>query len=345
MTSLALIQPDDWHCHLRDDEFLTRTVNDTANQFQRAIVMPNLTPPVTTVEMARDYRARIMAALDKHKSFQPLMTLYLTPNTTPEDIEQAAASDIVTACKLYPQGATTNSAHGVDNIEALYPVFEMMMSVDLPLLIHGESTDQNVDVFDREKVFLNTLNDIHRTFPKLRIVLEHITSKAAVEFIEQANEQLAATITAHHLMLNRNDLFQGGIRPHHYCLPILKRQSDQAALIQAAISGNPKFFLGTDSAPHIQSRKESSCGCAGIYTAFAAMEFYAQVFEENHALNKLEGFSSIFGPQFYQLPVNERKIQLVKESWVSPDSLPFGDHKVVPFKAKQQISWKVIRES
>lgn len=339
--TITLTQPDDWHCHLRDDLFLQRTVADTAARFARAIVMPNLQPPVTSVTAARDYRDRIMRAVPAGFSFQPLMTLYVTENMSPDIFLDAKKSNIIFAAKYYPAGATTNADSGVTNIKNIFPLLEQMQSCDLPLCIHGEVIDQNADIFDREKLFLEDLKSMVRNFPQLRIILEHISTKTAVEFILAAPKKVAATITPHHLHYNRNDLFHRGIHPHYFCTPILKRAEDQKALIQAATSGNPKFFLGTDSAPHAKEKKESGCGCAGIYSAHAAIELYAELFEQNNALDKLENFASVFGAQFYQLPVNKNKITLIKKSWEIPASLSFGETQLVPMKAGEKIAWQL----
>ena len=339
MQSITLIQPDDWHCHLRDDDYLKRTVSDTARQFNRAIVMPNLNPPITSIEAALAYKNRIEKHIPADVKFTPLMTLYLTESLSPEIIKQA--SGIITACKYYPAGATTNASAGIHDVKKIYPLLEQMQSVDMPLCIHGESIEKNSDIFDREKLFLNTLHQLQNDFPKLRIILEHISTKAAVDFILGAPKNTAATITPHHLYYNRNDLFDHGIRPHYYCMPILKRSEDQQALIQAAISGNPQFFLGTDSAPHTQEKKESNCGCAGIYSAHAAIEFYAEIFEKYDALNKLEKFSSVFGAEFYQLPINKNKINLMRTPYKIAETLSFGDTHLIPMKAGETVSWKM----
>jgi len=339
--TLSILRPDDWHCHLRDNQYLKRTVSDTARQFKRAIVMPNLKPPITSIELAREYQHRILREIPQGFDFQPLMTLYLTETLSPSIMIDAKKSGIIFAAKYYPAGATTNAASGISDIKKIYPLFEQMQSVDLPLCIHGESITKDVDIFDREKVFLHDLNNILNDFPKLRIILEHISTKAAVDFILHAPKNVAATITPHHLHYNRNDLFQHGIRPHYFCMPILKRADDQAALIHAAISGNPKFFLGTDSAPHAQPQKENACGCAGIYSAHAAIEFYAEIFEKNEALDKLENFASVFGAEFYQLPVNKNKIMLEKKSWEIPKELSFGDTQLIPMKSGEKVSWKI----
>ena len=343
MHEITLTQPDDWHLHLRDGEALNHVVNFTARQCHRAIVMPNLVPPVTNVKQALEYRQRVLNALDPILSFNPLMTLYLTNNTSKLDIQEAVENEHVHAVKLYPAGATTNSESGVTSVEKVYPIFETMQNLGLPLLIHGEVTSPDIDVFDREAVFIEkTLNPICDNFPNLRVVFEHITTKQGVEFVTNANENVAATITPHHLLLNRNALFQGGIQPHHYCLPILKREIHQQTLLSAATSGNPKFFLGTDSAPHAQNKKETSCGCAGIFSAHAAIELYAEAFESQNALDKLEAFASFFGADFYGLERNKTKITLRKQAWEVPANYPLGSEKLVPFRAEQKISWKLI---
>lgn len=341
MNNITITQPDDWHCHLRDEMYLNRTVTDTASQFKRAIVMPNLKSPITTINQARDYKNRIMREIPKDLDFQPLMTLYLTEGLSPTLISDAKKSGIIFACKYYPAGATTHAAAGISDVKHIFNLLEEMQSVDLPLCIHGESIAKNVDIFDRETLFLEELNSIIKKFPKLRIILEHISTTAAVNFILDAPKNVAATITPHHLHYNRNDLFHHGIRPHYFCMPILKRVDDQNALIQAAISGNPKFFLGTDSAPHAQEKKESACGCAGIYSAHAAMAFYAEIFEQHHALNQLENFASVFGAEFYQLPINKNKITLIKSPHTIPESLPFGDTQLIPMKAGETLFWQI----
>lgn len=340
MNAISLIQPDDWHCHLRDEHYLKRTVADTAQQFGRAMVMPNLQSPVVTVEQARDYKNRIMQAMPVDANFTPLMTIYLTETLSPQTILDAKKSGIVFAAKYYPAGGTTHAEAGVAKISKLFPLLEQMQLCDLPLCIHGESTQKNDDIFDREKLFLEELAVVVKKFPKLRMILEHISTKAAVDFILNAPNNIAATITPHHLHYNRNDLFRNGIRPHYFCMPILKRESDQHALIQAAISGHPQFFLGTDSAPHAIDKKESACGCAGIYSAHAAIEFYAEIFEKNNALDKLENFSSVFGAEFYQLPIHQNKITLLKKPWKIPEKLSFGDTELVPMKAGETIPWQ-----
>lgn len=340
MNNITLIQPDDWHCHLRDDAYLERTVADTARQFARAIVMPNLQPPITSVALASEYRHRIVKHIPNGLHFQPLMTLYLTDSLSPQTIIDAKKSDIIFAAKYYPAGATTHSDSGVTRIENIFSLLEQMQSADLPLCIHGESISPGVDIFDREKIFLTELNLILKNFPKLRIILEHISTKASVDFILHAPNTVAATITPHHLHYNRNDLFHNGIRPHYFCMPILKSRDDQNALIQAAISGNPKFFLGTDSAPHAKNKKESACGCAGIYSAHAAIELYADIFDKNNALDKLENFASVFGAQFYQLPINKNHIELIKKPFLIPIELSFGNEQLIPMKSGEIVSWQ-----
>jgi len=342
MQEISLTQPDDWHLHLRDGDQLKHIVNFTAKQCHRAIIMPNLAPPITTAAMALKYHQRIIDALDGAFPFKPLMTLYLTDHTSLQDVAEAKASEQIYGFKLYPAGATTNSESGVTSIENRYPIFEEMQKQGLPLLIHGEVTSGDIDVFDREAVFIEqTLQPLCQAFPQLKFVFEHITTKQGVDFVLNANENVAATITAHHLLLNRNALFQGGIQPHHYCLPILKRELHQQALLTAATSGNPKFFLGTDSAPHAQGKKENSCGCAGIFTAHAAIELYAEAFDSENSLNKLEGFASFYGADFYELPRNETQITLQKTDWTVPNHYPLGSDKLVPFRAGQQISWQL----
>jgi dihydroorotase len=341
MTTLTITRPDDWHVHLRDGAGLNNTVADISRYFGRAIVMPNLVPPVTNAELARQYHQRIMAAKPSAQ-FQPLMVLYLTDKTTVEDIKAAKASGIVYAAKLYPAGATTNSSSGVTDVENIASVLSTMAEVSMPLLVHGEVTSHDIDIFDREAVFIDTiLRPLVAKYPTLKVVLEHITTKNAVDFVKQAGENVAATITVHHLLFNRNHMLVGGIRPHYYCLPILKRNIHQDALIAAATSGSEKFFLGTDSAPHSQQAKESACGCAGAYTAHAAIELYAEAFEQAGALDKLEGFASLHGPKFYNLPVNTDKITLVKSSWSVPATMAFGDDEVVPIRANETIAWQV----
>ncbi len=341
MQYITLTRPDDWHVHLRDGPVLATTVPHTARSFARAIVMPNLKPPVTTTAMALAYRQRILAALPANSAFEPLMTLYLTDTTSPQEIVHAASSNgQVTAVKLYPAGATTHSDAGVTALEKTWPTLEAMQKHGLPLLIHGEVTDANIDIYDRERVFIDRhLIPLTQRFPALRIVFEHITTKEAADFIFSASYNVAATITAHHLLLNRNAMLAGGIRPHFYCLPVLKRETHRLALVAAATSGNSKFFLGTDSAPHTQSTKETSCGCAGTYTAHAAIELYAEVFEAAGALDKLEGFASFYGADFYRLPRNSSRITLLKKAWPVPSTYEFNDDKLVPFRANENIAW------
>jgi len=340
--SLTLIRPDDWHVHLRDNEALARTVPDMARVMGRAIVMPNLTPPVTQVEQAEAYHQRIVSHIPAERAFQPLMVLYLTDQTSAEDIRAAARSPIVYAAKLYPAGATTNSDAGVGDLSGLYPVLAVMEEVGLPLLVHGEVTDATVDIFDREAAFIDQhLGPIVEQFPQLRVVFEHITTEQAVKFVQSSGPNVAATITAHHLLLNRNDLFVGGIRPHHYCLPVLKRKLHQEALIAAATSGDPSFFLGTDSAPHSQGAKEAACGCAGVYTAHAAIELYAEAFDAAGALDKLENFASVFGPEFYGIEPNPDTITLIEKPQTVADSLPMSGSQLIPLRAGGCIAWSV----
>lgn len=344
-SQLTITRPDDWHLHLRDGEQLTAVLPHTARQFGRAIIMPNLRPPVVTTETAQAYYARIVSALpgDLRSKFQPLMTLYLTDNTAPVEIAKAKNSGIVHAVKLYPAGATTNSDAGVTDITKCYATLAEMEKHDLPLLVHGEVTDPEIDVFDRERFFIDRiLIPLIQHFPSLRIVFEHVTTRDAVEFVKQSSSQIAATITAHHLLLNRNALFQGGIRPHHYCLPILKREIHRQALLDEATSGNPKFFLGTDSAPHALATKEHGCGCAGIFTAHAAMECYAIAFEQANALDKLEGFASFFGADFYQLPRNTDKITLQRQTWTVPAQYSFAGDALIPLYANTPLHWKMV---
>ncbi|MCU7923086.1 MAG: dihydroorotase [Candidatus Thiodiazotropha sp. (ex Dulcina madagascariensis)] len=339
---ITLTRPDDWHLHLRDDEAMASVVAATAERFARAIVMPNLSPPVTTTEIAMAYRQRILNALPADSAFTPLMTLYMTDLLGQEEIVRARQSGIVQGIKLYPAGATTHSNAGVTDIRKLYPVLETMQKEGLPLLIHAEVTDPDVDIFDREQVFIERhLMPLKRDFPALPMVFEHITTKEAVEFVSDCDNRLGATITVQHLMHNRNALLAGAIRPHYYCLPILKRGTHQAALVKAATSGDPHFFLGTDSAPHPQHAKESACGCAGCYTAHAAIELYAEVFEQADALDKLEGFASLYGADFYGLQRNQGTITLEKNSWVAPESYQFGQDRVVPLGAGETIGWRL----
>ena len=342
MDRITLIRPDDWHLHLRDGPQMADVLPDSARRFARAIVMPNLRVPVRTTQEALAYRGRILAALPEHAAFEPLMTLYLTDDTPPEEIALAKRSGQVHGVKLYPAGATTHSDAGVTRISRCFSTLEKMEEQGMPLLVHGEVTDPEVDVFDRESVFIEeVLGPLLERFSNLKVVLEHITTREAVQYVEVTGANVAATITAHHLLLNRNALFQGGVRPHHYCLPVLKRELHREALGEAAISGNPKFFLGTDSAPHARGAKEAACGCAGIYTAHAALELYAVAFEEAGALDKLEGFASRFGPQFYGLPVNRGTITLERSEWTVPESLAFGDERLVPLRAGETVPWKI----
>lgn len=349
MNKLTITRPDDWHVHLRDGEMLHETVPATARCFHRTIVMPNLAPPVTTAELALEYRGRILQAHQSSQvsesEFQPLMTLYLTDQTTPETIREAHSPEIP-ATKLYPAGATTNSASGVGSIEQLYPAFEAMAEVGMLLLIHGEVTDSHVDIFDREKQFIDEyLIQIRERFPSLRIVFEHITTADAADFVLESGPKIAATITPQHLLLNRNDLLAGGVRPHNYCLPVLKRNTHQQRLQEVVASGSDKFFLGTDSAPHYRHLKETACGCAGCYSAWSAIELYAEIFEELGALDKLEGFASHFGPDFYGLPRNQDTITLVKTPWQLPELITLSNNEtIVPFYAGQTLQWQLQLE-
>ena len=341
MQELTLTRPDDWHLHLRDGEALKAVLPHTVRQFARAIVMPNLKPPVRSLADAIAYRDRILAANPAGQSFEPLMTLYLTDNTCPEDIFSAQKAGFVKAVKYYPAGATTNSEFGVTDIRKCDAVFEAMQQVNMPLLLHGEVTDRDVDIFDREKVFIEQqLIPLRERFPQLKIVMEHVTTADAVAFV-LTGDNMAATITPQHLLFNRNALFQGGIRPHFYCLPILKRERHRQALLKAATSGNSKFFLGTDSAPHTRNSKESACGCAGCFSALHAIELYAEVFERADALDKLEGFASFYGPDFYQLPRNTEQITLTKMAWRVPEEVPFTDSGLVPLRAGDEMTWKM----
>jgi len=343
MQRITITNPDDWHLHVRDGDALRAVVPHTVAQFARAIIMPNLKPPVVNTELAQSYRDRVMAALPAASDFQPLMTLYLTDKTSAKEIQRAKSSGIVFAVKYYPAGATTNSDSGVTDIRKCSDALEAMNESDLPLLIHGEVTDPAIDVFDREKAFIEReLIELVERFPRLKIVLEHITTTHAVEFVRNAPANIGATITAHHLLLNRNAIFQGGIRPHHYCLPVLKREEHRLALVHAATSGNPKFFLGTDSAPHERSTKENDCGCAGVYTAHAALEFYAEVFDAAGALDRLEEFASFHGADFYGLARNTGSITLESSTWKIPDSFPYGDGQLVPLRAGGTATWRVV---
>jgi dihydroorotase len=341
--SITITRPDDWHLHLRDGAALASVLPHTARQFARAIVMPNLKPPVTTTAAAAAYRERILAALPAGMQFEPLMTLYLTNNTDPDEIRRALDSGFIHAVKLYPAGATTNSDAGVTDLRNCYKVLEVMQEVGMPLLVHGEVTDNDIDLFDREAVFIErVMRPLRRDLPALSIVFEHITTKDAAQYVAEAEGPIAATITAHHLLYNRNEIFRGGIRPHYYCLPVLKREEHRLALVTAATSGDERFFLGTDSAPHAIGAKESSCGCAGCYTALHAMELYTQAFADAGALDKLEAFASFNGPAFYGLPRNEGTITLTRESWTLPATVPMGDNELVPLNAGERIDWKMV---
>jgi len=341
--TLTITRPDDWHLHLRDGAALRSVLPHSARQFARALVMPNLTPPVTTTEQALAYRERILAALPAGAAFEPLLTLYLTDNTGAAEIVRAKASGLVHAVKYYPCGATTNSDAGITRIERAYPALEALEKYDMPLAVHGEVAAPEVDVFDREKVFIETvLAQMRARFPALRIVFEHITTREAVDYVRSGGSGIAATITAHHLLYNRNAIFRGGIRPHYYCLPVLKREEHRRALVAAAAGGDPRFFLGTDSAPHPRNLKEHPCGCAGIYTAHAALELYAEAFEAAGALERLEAFASFHGADFYRLPRNAARITLEKESWTVPQSYEFGGDAVVPLRAGETLSWRAL---
>jgi dihydroorotase len=341
--TLTITRPDDWHLHLRDGSVLADVLPHTAAQFARAIVMPNLKPPVTTTVMASAYRDRILAALPDGMTFEPLMVLYLTDNTQPDEIRKAVESGFIHGVKLYPAGATTNSDAGVTDLQRCMLALEMMQKLDLPLQIHGEVTDAEIDVFDREAVFIDRiLQPLRKQLPQLKIVFEHITTQEAVHYVRDAEGPIAATITAHHLLYNRNAIFKGGVRPHYYCLPILKREIHRRTLMQAASSGNPRFFLGTDSAPHPKGLKEHSCGCAGCYTALHAMELYAQAFEEVGALDKLEGFASFYGADFYKLPRNKDHITLQRQDWIVPEELVMQSTTIVPLDAGATLAWKMV---
>ena len=344
MKQIKLTKPDDWHLHLRQGEAMSSVVDMTARQMGRAIVMPNLSPPVKTVKQALDYRREIVSALPKSSGFNPLMTLYLTDNTSKQDIINVSNEKHVYAVKLYPAGATTNSESGVTNLSNVYPALEQMQKEGIPLLVHGEVTHNDIDIFDRERVFIETiLEPLAAMFPGLKIILEHITTKDSVDFVTGSRSTIAATITAHHLMANRNHMLVGGIKPHYYCLPVLKRKTPhQDALIAAATSGNPKFFLGTDSAPHYQKEKESACGCAGVFSAHAAIELYADAFEKANKLDMLEGFASNYGADFYGLKRNTEIITLEKRPWTVPKSYSFSNSKVIPFLAEEQLSWRLM---
>jgi dihydroorotase len=342
MNTLTLQRPDDWHVHLRDGAALAAVVGFTAQRFGRAIVMPNLRPAITTAALARAYRDRILKALPANTRFQPLLTLYLTNATSPEEIDSALASGFIHGVKLYPAGATTHSDAGVTDITKVYPTLARMEAIDLPLLVHGESPQAQVDVFDRETHFIDAvLEPLLERFPRLRVVFEHITTARAVEFVSGARPGVAATITPQHLLHNRNAIFAGGIRPHYYCLPILKRERDRVALLDAATSGNPRFFLGTDSAPHERAAKENACGCAGMFTAHAAIELYAEAFESVGRLDRLQAFASHFGADFYRLPRHSETITLIKESWVPPAVYDFGDGALVPYRGGEPVAWRL----
>jgi len=342
--TLTLARPDDWHLHVRDGAMLAAVLPHTARQFGRAIIMPNLKPPVTTTEMARAYRERIIAAIPACVKFEPLMTLYLTDRTRPEEIERARESGCVVGCKLYPAGATTHSDAGVTDVRKLDPVLERMSALGLVLEVHGEVTDPRVDVFEREAQFLEeVLAPLIARHPRLRVVLEHVTTREAVRFVRGARSGIGATVTPQHLLLNRNALFAGGLRPHHYCLPVLKTELDRQARVEAATSGDPRFFLGTDSAPHSRAAKESGCGCAGVFSAHAAIELYAEVFASQGRLEQLEGFAAHFGADFYGLPRNESFITLLAEPWTVPAHYPFGTETLVPLRAGEPIAWRLMR--
>lgn len=343
MDKIIITRPDDWHLHLRDGDALRAVLPDTSQRFARAIVMPNLRPPVTTTALAAQYRQRILDALPAGANFEPLMTLYLTDNTSAAEITKAKASGFVHGVKLYPAGATTNSDSGVTSLDACAEALEAMQKCGMPLLVHAEVTDADVDVFDRERVFIDRhMKPLLANYPTLKVVFEHITTKDAAEFVASAPNNVAATITPHHLLMNRNAMFTGGIRPHHYCLPILKREEHRLALVQAATSGSPKFFLGTDSAPHAKTAKEAACGCAGMYSAHAGIELYAEVFEAANALDKLEAFASFYGADFYGLPRNIDQITLVKDAWTVTAEIAFADEVLVPMRAGQTVAWKML---
>ncbi len=340
--NITIRRPDDWHLHVRDGEALPCVLPHTARQFGRAIIMPNLNPPVTLTAHALDYRERIRAVTPKESGFEPLMTLYLTDKTEAIEIRRAHASGFVHAVKLYPAGATTHSDSGVTDITNTFGVLEAMQEIGMPLLVHGEVTDPNIDIFDREAVFIERiLAPLTQRFPALKVVLEHVTTQQGVAFVSDSGKNIAGTLTAHHLLLNRNAMLAGGIRPHNYCLPVLKREDHRQALLEAATSGNPKFFLGTDSAPHPQASKESACGCAGVYTAHAALELYAEAFEQADALDKLEAFASFHGADFYGLPRNEDTVTLSKSRWTVPDSYPLGRERLIPLRAGETIGWRL----
>lgn len=345
MDRLSIIKPDDWHLHLRDTPYMESIVADSARQFSRAIVMPNLNPPVRSCDDAFAYRQRILSAIPAACGFQPLMTLYLTDHTSSEEITKASLSDFVFAAKLYPAGATTNSDAGVTDIANIYAVLEAMQTHAFPLLVHGEATGKAIDVFDREKIFIDrTLNTIRSDFPELPIVFEHITTREAVDYVESQDDRLSATITPHHLLINRNAMFAGGIRPHHYCLPVAKREEHRLALLKAASGGSGHFFAGTDSAPHARHTKESACGCAGIYSALCAIELYAEAFELSGDFTYFEAFMSLNGPAFYRLPVNDANVSLERIEWMVPETLSFADGNLVPFRAGEVLHWKIVAD-
>lgn len=345
-STLSLARPDDWHLHLRDGAILSRVVPASARTFARAIVMPNLTPPVTTTAQALAYRDRILEAVPEGTRFDPLMTLYLTDNTTPDEIRRAQASGLVYAVKFYPAGATTNSESGVTDLKLCWKVLETMQAIGMPLLLHGEVTDPSVDLFDREQVFIDEqLIPLRASFPQLRVVFEHITTLAAVQYVRDCagrDQTLGATITAHHLLYNRNALFEGGIRPHYYCRPVLKREKHRRALLEAATSGNVRFFLGSDSAPHARAQKEAACGCAGCYTALHALELYAEAFDSVGRIDRLEGFASFFGADFYGLPRNQQQVTLARCNWKVPEELDYPEGRLIPLRAGENMTWKII---
>ena len=345
MERLTIIKPDDWHLHLRDSPYLESVVADSARQFSRAIVMPNLNPPVRSCDDAAAYRRRILSALPADSQFQPLMTLYLTDNTSSDEIVKACESEFIFAAKLYPAGATTNSEAGVTDIANIRTILETMQIHSFPLLVHGEATGDTVDIFDREKRFIETtLNAIRSDFPQLPIVFEHITTRDAIDYVESQDDKIAATITPHHLLINRNAMFAGGIRPHQYCLPVAKREEHRLALLEAASGGSGRFFAGTDSAPHSRSAKESACGCAGIYSAHCAIELYAEAFELAGNFTRFEAFMSLNGPAFYRLPVNSTSLSLEKTEWTVPDTLAFASEDLAPFRAGEVLQWKVVAD-
>ncbi len=346
LDSLTLTRPDDWHLHVRDGAHLASVVPFTARQFARAVIMPNLKPPVTTVEQARAYRERILAALPAGSTFEPLMTVYLTDGPTPDEIRAAKASGIIVGAKLYPAGATTHSDAGVTNIEKIYPALEAMEECGLVFQVHGEVTDPHIDIFDRESVFIDrVMARVAERFPRLKIVFEHVTTREAVQFVTSGRAGIAATVTPQHLLLNRNALFQGGIRPHHYCLPVLKRERDRLALIEATTGDDARFFLGTDSAPHARHTKETSCGCAGIFSAHAAIELYAEAFEDAGRLDRLEAFASLRGADFYGLPRNRERITLTRRDWTPPNAYAFGKDELVPFRAGETVRWQLAEDA